>query len=1246
MTTPPLARTVLFFIVLLSPALIVDAQIQPAKNDQPTPPINVDIVYTGRLFGYFRLPSLQKITTMSGCREDGFRSKAADKFLEKQSASFTKNTVLVGTGDNFAPQLEAREFAGVNQDNENYAPANKELYVGNNGDWLFYTKLNSDTYKTLREKIEGGLGTIPTDNVACFLRRAGYAAVVPGKHDFYFGPERVRQLARFLARPAESGDFKPVQMLGANLVMKTEPIESASVSDRIKAKHNFKDWPSNYPVLNLGDGGSVYPWFSVVKIQLAEIPAESKIIEAAKQRIGKTDIGSVDTALRTFINAGLSELDKLDYGTSDQTAAQIEGQRNADKKRFAEMQKNLERLNRSRSILICASKGHPNELPDKLDGCEETVESRVRIDDNKIVLYAYLNDQKLPGKGKHFSTLPFGKNFGLCTKNEKDENACIRFSTHTPFFYFPHQVPDDHDGYTDPEPYTIQNNVAIFGVVDQTLGEQVGALNFGWRYASDAKLTTRLSAEDPVDALQQQLDYFERQHRDKPFTGLKVLLAQTTPQHARELAAKFPQFQIVVSAADQEQATTDITMSTNWRPLSRSAGQFLAVPAPYFNSATRTEAVHFGMIDATPLEPNLLQKSPWALIAKADAGDAIENPPDPSSDFWTQVKKLPGCVRPELREESKENYDNMTYLKWLVLCTMQQHLGADVALIQTQDLFDKIPVLDERQIDSRTGSKSQGEIRDNVQHTLDRLIWKGDFITLLHVPGAALKSALAKSEAFESTENAKLTLSVDKGRKLETLGIRKENGEYFINELPIEDNRVYAVATTDFIGAGDTGYPDLAKAARNPRSYPAAFTENLIAISSLVCRKFFASQSEMDRHCLGPIESSSYLDTTTLPQIEPYPPEGRLRKILTASSLSWPNERSEKPTLADELEHRVQRRSFRAFSLKNFSIGFKDLDNNRTDENLDEKFAGVSTSGVSSKENRNITVGLDARFSYFADKWEFFIGTGIDYDREATGDPTKATGISLNTNRLFSDMGVVWWRRPGREFPNIGIVSSVRGETQLEQPFSAFNLSTEAEDQIRITQKRGLLLLGRLGLRWQNRLNSFEIGVQAGREMRALRGYLFENPGGTNFECLVNSAQTLGQCITKNSKPPDGLITASSIPSALLQGRPRAGIYWNHSFSFPILTKLKWEFTQDADFFVVNFARDTSIDTRFRYNSKNRLSFMIWKNFSIGPALDLFMYQNKVNRNFLFQRSFGIETSINFDVFNRREKGSQIIDKN
>ncbi len=153
---------------------------------------------------------------------------------------------------------------------------------------------------------------------------------------------------------------------------------------------------------------------------------------------------------------------------------------------------------------------------------------------------------------------------------------------------------------------------------------------------------------------------------------------------------------------------------------------------------------------------------------------------------------MPRCLRSSFdRDKSTKSYDNVSYLKWLVLCTMQKHLGADAALIQTRDLFDKIPELYEKLLNRATGTKAEADTRDNVQQTLDRLIWKGDFLTLIHVPGAALKRVLAQSEAFEAAENAKLALSVDKGRKLETLGIRKVKNEYFINGLPVQDTRLY-----------------------------------------------------------------------------------------------------------------------------------------------------------------------------------------------------------------------------------------------------------------------------------------------------------------------------------------------------------------------------------------------------------------------------------------------------------------------
>ncbi|HEU4767275.1 MAG TPA: hypothetical protein VFS77_07860, partial [Pyrinomonadaceae bacterium] len=226
-------------------------------------------------------------------------------------------------------------------------------------------------------------------------------------------------------------------------------------------------------------------------------------------------------------------------------------------------------------------------------------------------------------------------------------------------------------------------------------------------------------------------------------------------------------------------------------------------------------------------------------------------------------------------------------------------------------------------------------------------------------------------------------------------------------------------------------------------------------------------------------------------------------------------------------------------------------------------------------------------------------------------------------------------------WPNAGFNISLFSETQIKRPYSFFTIANE---QSKIIQDRSLLVLPRLGFRWQNKVNYFEVGGQYGREINALNGYRFTTQGVV-VECLASSTETFQACINRNSDPDEGgTITADSEVTPLQADRPRAGLYWksNLSVSLPFTSKVKYEWEQTGDFFFVNFAKDTSVDTRVRNLSKHRLSFVIWPSVSIGPALDLLIYQNKINRDWLFQRQFGFETKVSFDIFNRREKGEQV----
>ena len=1203
-----------------------------------TPRVNVDIIYTGRLLGYFRVPSLQKIDDVKGCPKITKGSTAAETFRQAREKIGKPGAVLVGTGDNFAPQLEARVFSNVPEDNEKYPIGNKELYFGSATKWVPYRDIERDEYKDLRQTLKEGHGIIPNDNVGCFLRYAKYAAVVPGKHDFYFGAERVRQFARFLATEGD-GTEEPVQMLGANLVIKTAPIKPAAVSDSVIANHPlFKDWPSAYPLLNVKDKSAVYPWLSVVKIQLLKMEPETQLLEQLTSLLNADKV-IAETDLESFI-ANHPPL----APNTDEALKKVH-------EKIDQLKTNWSSI-KQHPLNICRAGNDPNALS---DDCEPRASQQLRIIDNALVLYAYL--KKTFTAGDHFSTLHFGENYFACTeiKDPKSEGkfdkACTRFTVHTPFFYYPHEVPyKKRDGYNDPEPYVVKGDVAIFGVVDPNLGEQVGILNFGWVHDAEKKLTSRVSVEDPADALRQQLDYFEIQ-RPK-FPGLKVLLAQMPPQQARALAARFPEFQVVISAADLDQATTNITATTEWKPGSRAAGTFLAVPTPYFDPLAHKGTVHLGLINAATNDTG------WKLSATASPGTSVATPDDAiAKDFWDEIKKLKGCYSEFGRKPEDEKYDNKTYLKWLVLCAMQRYTGADLAMIQTRDLFDQLPQLDETTAENFLNRAKTYENKvppENVQQMFDRLIWKSDLVTLLQVPGSALKKAFEQSGKYEAAEKSTLALSVETGRKLETLGVRNEGGEYFINDLPLDENRIYTIATTDYIGAGDTGYPDLVKAARNPRTHPAAFNGELAPISSLVCSRYFDDEAQAKRYCLPLVDSETYLDRTTAKTIPTYKPESRFTRLWKATGFAWPDKAKPTDSVDSALEQAVQRRTFWAFSLKNLSFGFSDLDNNDTDKSLNNKFGGIGDSGLTAKGNRTMTLGVDARLSRFADKHELFFGVGIDYNKQSVGDPTSIT--TQNKNRLYTDIGWVVWRRPGRAVPNFGVVLSGRGETQLENPFASFALNTgRDEDQITIPYKRSLLLLGRVGMRWQSKLNTFEIGGQGGRDMRALQGFRFDNPGQEPVLCVVQSGQTLKKCIEDNSKPPGGLITMTSVANSMVQGRPRAGIYWKHTFSIPFTPRVKYESTQDADFFFVNFHDNTAIDTRFRYNSKHSLKVTVWSFVSIGPTFDILMFQNhsqldpatleNIGRKFLFQRTFGFETKINFDILNRREKSTQIVSK-
>src|SRR6202043_3343221 len=157
-------------------------------------PAFTQIYYTGDLFGYMRWPEQQDDTDTKCPKSDERAGQSARQFLSATPPG-QKKIILVGVGDNFAPDLFAR-IVDSKQDGRKESKTDMVWdYLSKDPGWLDNAKVDLPEHRALRIDMAKGNGRVGVDNVACFLSRAGYAAIVPGKQDFHFGPEYLRGIA-------------------------------------------------------------------------------------------------------------------------------------------------------------------------------------------------------------------------------------------------------------------------------------------------------------------------------------------------------------------------------------------------------------------------------------------------------------------------------------------------------------------------------------------------------------------------------------------------------------------------------------------------------------------------------------------------------------------------------------------------------------------------------------------------------------------------------------------------------------------------------------------------------------------------------------------------------------------------------------------------------------------------------------------------------------------------------------------
>lgn len=1287
-----------------------------AEFTLPPLAMSANILLTGRLMGYYRLPDKQKFEFATGdptcVPDEKAASPDARTFFDNFQYDPNDHQIRVGMGDNFAPNYFGRAFANPDGGRD---PLETRTYGASKGVYYWDTvdsrwKPPDDLPTNLKniDDVRNGRGTIPTDNVGCFLSYAHYDAIVPGMLDFHFGIERLRELARFLAG-IKDNKFQPVQMLAANMTIRTswlkdhDPVPDSAkpqlpfvtkyrqASNAQKGKGTcFPEADSSLEVTNIKDGGFVFPWMQFVRMEVKGCVDENPKLYLCKA----TERGPDD-----FLENNGS--------------------------RFC---------NEAVELRLAGTKGKP----DKREVVYQFVPTNFDFVD------AYKNNS--PSSN---SLLKPGGNYAICAAAPKQKPDhlpyCVRFTVYTPFFQhpnWPQQIypewsqeggnDNNEHHYINPSLYLLKNAepkdvkigltpVVIFGIVDPKLLENIGADNYSWQTVSakNSKPTDKWNKEyktqvliaDPVTTLTELQQYFEQHycfhHQGKRFHGIRVLLAQMQPEQARELAEHLPKsgrFDVVISAADNALATPSQIVQMKPAVLTNNEGaddaenlestaclpegtpkpiadnSKLLTPTSFIAVPARHDAAKTRWLQARKLHVESDGRTYWNYVV---SGKPIPVTGIPSvgelasveDRFWQRIYDRV-CKRDENHacgpQKERDEKSDMAAIQQLVLSAMRDNVQADVALLEEKDFYpyglkDYLAEHCQQPGDSPTGSSpkcsSKYEPPVDIQQILERIVWKGDFIQSLSVTGSVLKTILKKSDQFAEIEEAGYIPVDEKGRPLVKLGIRPDpnnTGEYLINGKPLDPNALYTVASSDFIALGDTGYPELAKPPVGDPDPPASPRVTVSTVSAIACREIKSHSSNPSDFCNEDIPGKDFPDRAANRK----PDDARAVNTNVHKFYAWTflrrplGQRSDHSrnlpatTWPEAIQIAMQKRAEDdpdwKWSVDKLSIGFAGLTHTDTTETLSQKFGGVLISQVNANHFHSWDWDADSKITFYAPRVDWFAEGIVKYSSNFTAQLGAPRNENQLRNLLALDGGsYVHLLHDGKALPQFSLVLSGYFATQVGSVVTSLGLNAvppaTSGANLTFNQGRVLFLVGRPGLRWENRKSYIEAGLQGGSTLNAIRQFnILVAPGGATVPCALEASVSLTNCINAfNQNNPTAPVTGSSKVTILRSPQDRYGAYWKIRMVVPINPLISYKFEDRSDYFFLS-SGDNSADTRFQHELVSTVKFNVMPNLSFEPTYTIFLYENKLDYNFLLQQQYSIKINYSFDLSNWHEKNRQL----
>ena len=535
--------------------------------------------------------------------------------------------------------------------------------------------------------------------------------------------------------------------------------------------------------------------------------------------------------------------------------------------------------------------------------------------------------------------------------NESKDDDCTAIAVKIPLveraWICPKHLRSDGQDHCAPDDYV------IFGALATDTLNGLADINTEWR-ADRTGNTLQVGVADAGSAVAQALVAYNLVNPN--LTSFGIVLAQMSPGEAKELAdylgerldpraaTTAARINSVFSAANSTEGSPIIEVTV---PRSGAQATFIPVftPEPLFREG-----------DCLNLDP----KNPTNCFAQIDVHSGVSN---------TTLKNTPG----QLKRTSPPNtwqiaspwetpfcMNDSSFPSWecQILQRMQQELKTDLA------------VLEEKNFDYDRGSNTVGASGFNLGTDDPRkALWNAGNLTRVTLLGSTLKQILQQNTKLLSA-NFEVLPAEKKSQQLKILGISQiGNDDYYIEGKKLSPTLKYSVATTDNLANSTSDYPQFASQDLDQPivfwKTPDYYSDRADSGTTLIADLGAAIVSHQGN---PPSNLTEAQMQPVVPPDVPNPGRGGSDSTPAQATYSYSNRtlsyNKTTPQIAN-IELSTQFRPVWSLALQQLAVSYSLAKPNQLDQYIGDNLGGVTNPNVASPYSDNISVLNNLRLQYY-----------------------------------------------------------------------------------------------------------------------------------------------------------------------------------------------------------------------------------------------------------------------------------------